>query len=586
MDKRALIALFLCGIIMLYFFNSMQSAEDSGEQGSDEVAEETFEQRELESEIGTGVEVQDRKVEKIVQDDIELHDYILIQNDVMRSVWTNEGAALKSVILPKFLNPEKTAALELLKSSKPDSLPLSIELMDDKRYQSKTRRYKVIEKGPDKVVFAALLENGIQITKEISLKSGNYYFDVAITLQNTTESDIRASYSITASNGIYPEVSKTSSLASIVGIDVGKGGKVKTKIAHTVLKDMPYKNESVGIEFAGSTNKYFTVVLKPLPGCRVVAATAESFNNPDLVYKENNASDFNVELYAAKVTIPPHGEKRHDYVFYLGPKETKALNQCEGLLSILDYDYGMMKSICKVLVKILNAAYGIIPNYGVAILLLTFLVKLVLFPLTRKSQMSMVRMQQLQPLIAQLKVKHKGDKQKVGREQMKLFKEHGVNPMSGCLPMILQMPVFFALFRTLQSSFEMRQAPFVAWIGDLSAPDQLFQLPFSLPVLGEWFNLLPLLMGAASFVQMKLTPKNTAVDDPQAKMQQRMMQMMPLLFPIMLYNFASGLALYWTTSTIISIGEQVIIRRSVKKLDIYYKGKRVVEAKTKVKKIK
>ncbi|MHC4140300.1 MAG: membrane protein insertase YidC [Planctomycetota bacterium] len=242
-----------------------------------------------------------------------------------------------------------------------------------------------------------------------------------------------------------------------------------------------------------------------------------------------------------------------------------------------------MRSICKVLVKILNTVYGVIPNYGVAILVLTFLVKLVLFPLTRKSQMSMVRMQQLQPLIAQLKAKHKGDKKKVGQEQMKLFKEHGANPMSGCLPMMLQMPVFFALFRTLQSSFEMRQAPFVAWIGDLSASDQLFQLPFTLPVLGEWFNLLPILMGVASFVQMKLTPKTTAGDDPQAKMQQRMMQMMPLLFPIMLYNFASGLALYWTTSTIISIGEQILIRRSVKKLDVYYKGKRVIDAKAKVK---
>ena len=584
MDKKALIALFLCGIIMLYFFNSTQPDKQSGENGPEEVVEETLEQEELEDEIASGVEVQVRKIEKIVQDDIELQDYILIQNDVMRSVWTNEGAALKSAILPKFQNPEKTGTLELLKSSKPDSLPLSIELMDDRKYQSKTRRYKVIEKGPDRVVFAALLENGIQITKEISLKSGNYYFDVAITLQNTTDSDIHASYSITAANGIYPEISKTSGLASIVGIDVGKGGNTKTKIVHAEIKKMPYENQSVGIVLAGTTNKYFSVALKPLAGCRIASATAELFDNPDLVYKEKNAADFNVELHTTKITISPQGEKRHDYVFFLGPKETKALNQCEGLLSILDYDYGMMKSICKILVKILNTAYGFIPNYGVAILLLTFLVKLVLFPLTRKSQMSMVRMQQLQPFIAQLKAKHKGDKQKMGKEQMKLFKEHGVNPMSGCLPMMLQMPVFFALFRTLQSSFEMRQAPFVAWIGDLSTADQLFQLPFTLPVIGEWFNLLPILMGVASFVQMKLTPKNTAGDDPQAKMQQRMMQMMPLLFPIMLYNFASGLALYWTTSTIISIGEQVIIRRSVKKLDIYYKGKRVIEGKAKVKK--
>ena len=325
MDKKALIALFLCGIIMLYFFNSMQPAKQSDEKDSEEVAEETLDQEELENEIGTGVAVQDRKIEKIVQDDTDLQDYMLIQNDVMRSVWTNEGAALKSVILSKFQNPEKTETLELLKSSKPDSLPLSIELMDDRRYQSKTRRYKVIEKGPDRVVFAALLENGIQITKDISLKSGNYYFDVAVTLQNTTDAEIRASYSITAANGIYPEISKTSSLASIVGIDVGKGDKTKTKIVHTEIKKMPYKNESVGIVLAGTTNKYFAVALEPLAGCRIVAATAEAFDNPDLVYKENNADDFSVEIYTAKIAIPPQGEKRHDYVFFLGPKETKAL---------------------------------------------------------------------------------------------------------------------------------------------------------------------------------------------------------------------------------------------------------------------
>ena len=243
----------------------------------------------------------------------------------------------------------------------------------------------------------------------------------------------------------------------------------------------------------------------------------------------------------------------------------------------------MTRSICKILVKILNMFYGVIPNYGVSILLLTILVKLVLFPLTRKSQMSMVRMQQLQPLIAQLKEKHKGDKQKVGQEQMKLFKQHGVNPMSGCFPILLQMPVFFALFRTLQNSFEMRQAPFVSWITDLSEPDKLFHLPFTIPFLGEWFNILPLIMGVASFVQMKLTPKTTSGDDPQARMQQKMMQMMPLIFPVILYNFPSGLTLYWTTSTMISIGEQILIRRSVKKLDIYYKGKRVIDAKAKVK---
>ena len=575
MDKKGLIALVLCGIIMLYFFNKMQPAQHPDEEGAEKVAEETIEEK-----ITTAVEGQKvekvKKVKKTVQEDIELQDYILLQNDVMKTVWTNEGAALKSVILPEFRTPKEMQVLELLKPSRTDSLPLSMKLTEEGRYQLKTRRYKVVESGVDRVVFATLLENGIQITKDISLQSGKYYFDVAITLQNTTDSEILASYSITVANGLYPEIDKITGLASIAGIDVGKG---KTKIAHTDVKDMPYKNESVGITMAGATNKYFAAVLKPSVNNRIAAVTSESVKNPDPFYED----DFTVDLHAKRMTILPQGERRHDYAFFLGPKNNKALTQCDGLLAISDYDFGMTRSICKVLVKILNMFYGVIPNYGVSILLLTFLVKLVLFPLTRKSQMSMVRMQQLQPLIAQLKEKHKGDKQKVGQEQMKLFKQHGVNPMSGCFPILLQLPVFFALFRTLQNSFEMRQAPFVSWVTDLSEPDKLLQLPFTIPFLGEWLNILPLIMGAASFVQMKLTPKTTG-DDPQARMQRKMMQMMPLIFPVILYTFPSGLTLYWTASTLISIGEQILIRRSVKKLDIYYKGKRVIDAKAKVKK--
>lgn len=578
MDKKALLAFVLCGIIMLYFFNTMQTPQHPGKEDAGKVAEEA-----IEEEITTEVKEQKiekaekiEKNEKIVQEDIDLQDYILIQNDVMKTVWTNEGAALKSVTLPEFRNPERTQVLELLKPAKTDSLPLSMKLTEEGKYQLKTRRYKVVKRGADRVVFTTLLENGVQITKDISLKSGKYYFDVAITLQNTTDSEILTSYSITASNGIYPEADKISGLASISGVDVGKG---KTKIVHTDVKDMPYKNESEGISLAGSTNKYFAVVLKSSISNRIATTTTESVKNTDPLYKD----DFIVDLQAKRVAIPAQGERRHDYIFFLGPKKKEALTQCEGLLAILDYDYGMTRSICKILVKILNTFYELIPNYGVSILLLTFLVKLVLFPLTRKSQLSMVRMQQLQPLISQLKEKHKGDKQKMGQEQMKLFKQHGVNPMSGCFPIMLQMPVFFALFRTLQSSFEMRQAPFVSWIGDLSAPDKLLQFPFTIPFLGEWFNILPLIMGVASFVQMKLTPKTVSGDDPQAKMQQKMMQMMPLIFPFILYNFPSGLTLYWTTSTLISIGEQIFIRRSVKKLDIYYKGKRVIEGKVKVK---
>src|SRR3972149_7800521 len=154
MDKKALLAFVLCGIIMLYFFHITQPVPQPGEEGAEEVAEETIEREgpEEREEVKAGVEEQKtEKVVKIVQEDIELQDYILIQNDVMKTVWTNEGAALKSVILPEFKNPERTQILALLKPAKTDSLPLSMKLTEDGRYQLKTRRYKVVERASDRV---------------------------------------------------------------------------------------------------------------------------------------------------------------------------------------------------------------------------------------------------------------------------------------------------------------------------------------------------------------------------------------------------------------------------------------------------
>ncbi len=575
MDKKAILAFILCAIIMLYFLRQFpHPTKPPDEEKKEEVVDEKTvvkEKEVLERRITVQKE-QEEKI-KIVQDEIDLQDNIVIQNDLIRTVWTNEGAALKSAVLTEFKNSEKTQVLELLKPNREGLLPLSIKLLDE-GYKLNRRRHKIVEQKEDKVVFTTVLENGLRVTKDISLENSKYHLDIAITFENTSNSDVALAYTVNSTSGIYPESDKYTGLASVVGIDVGRG---KVKLVRTATEDMPYKNESVGISWAGAVNKYFVSVLKSSSGAIIATATSAPNENPDPLYDV----DFSVNIQTKRISIIPQGKEQHDYVLFLGPKKESVLKQYDGLLVLLEY--GWTTSICKILIKILNAFYELIPNYGIAILLLTFVVKLILFPLTMKSQKSMFKMQQLQPLIGKLKEKYKGDKQRMGQEQMKLFKQHGVNPMSGCMPIMLQMPVFFALFRTLQLSFEMRQAPFVLWISDLSKPDTLLQLPFTIPFLGDGLNILPIIMGIASFVQMKLTPKTVSGDDPQARMQQRMMQMMPIIFPFILYTMPSGLTLYWTTSTLISIGEQMFIRKSIKKVDIYYKGKRVINDKDKVK---
>lgn len=382
-----------------------------------------------------------------------------------------------------------------------------------------------------------------------------------VTLENTTDTELPLSYNIIASSMITHEGEVSADIASVMGLDVGNN---KIKLIHTAPKELPSKNESVGIVWAGSTNKYFSTILKPASADLVKLINTQAFDpQGNLINEKSELGDFMVTLETNKFSIPPHDTINHSYIYFAGPKKEEILEQYETMDALLSY--GWLTSISKVLLYFLNTVYKAVPNYGVSIIILTIIIKAMLFPLTRKSQMSMFRMQQLQPMISQLKEKYKHDKQRQGKEQVQLFKKYRVNPMSGCLPMLLQLPVFIALFRTLQLSFEMRQAPFMFWINDLSRPDTLLYLTFSIPFIGNALNILPLIMTGASFAQMKIMPKATATD-PQAKTQQKLMSFMPFMFAFILYHMPSGLTIYWTTSTILSIIESILIRKSTKKI--------------------
>ena len=197
-----------------------------------------------------------------------------------------------------------------------------------------------------------------------------------------------------------------------------------------------------------------------------------------------------------------------------------------------------------------NAIHGVLPNYGVAIMLLTVIIRIVFWPLTHKSSQSMKRMAELQPLVKELQEKYKKDPQRMQAEMMRLYKEHKVNPVAGCLPMLIQIPIFFSLFMVLRSAIELRFAPFL-WISDLSEPENLL-----VGLIGFPLNILPLLMAGTMYWQQKITP--TAGDPQQAKMMRVMMTGMMLFF---LYTYASGLALYWTTQNLLMIVQQYWMMR-------------------------
>jgi YidC/Oxa1 family membrane protein insertase len=253
-------------------------------------------------------------------------------------------------------------------------------------------------------------------------------------------------------------------------------------------------------------------------------------------------------------TLLPGTSVAREVQLYLGPKEPERLEAFGAQLDrSIQHGWAWIAPVTRAFSKMLSATYSVIPNYGVAIILLTVLVRLVTAPLTHKQMESMKRLGTMQPRMKEIQEKYKNDREKQSAEMAKLMRETGWNPLGGCLPMLLQFPVMIGLYYALQSSISLRQAPFMLWIDDLSRPETLFTIPgFDLPV-----RLLPILMALSMVVQQKLTP-TTSMDPAQQRM---MMVMMPLMFGFLFYTFPSGLVLYWFVSNLLAIAQQLWTNR-------------------------
>jgi YidC/Oxa1 family membrane protein insertase len=263
-----------------------------------------------------------------------------------------------------------------------------------------------------------------------------------------------------------------------------------------------------------------------------------------------------MQLAGSLDTLQPGTEKEYKYHVFYGPKKLTMLKTI-GYNLDKSINFGWFDILAKPTLWLLNWLYAFCHNYGVAIILVTVLFKAVFWPISQKGMKSMKNMQKLQPKMVKIKEKYKNDPAKMNQEVMSLYKTYKVNPLGGCLPMVLQIPVFFALYKVLLMGIELRHAPFMLWITDLSAPDRLW-LGFDIPYLGG-LPVLTLLMGASMFFQQKLSP--TTADPTQAKI----MMFLPLIFTFMFLNFASGLVLYWFVNNLLSILQQVMINRDTKK---------------------
>ncbi|RMG00209.1 MAG: membrane protein insertase YidC, partial [Nitrospirae bacterium] len=282
---------------------------------------------------------------------------------------------------------------------------------------------------------------------------------------------------------------------------------------------------SEGLRWVAQEDKYFFAGLVPLE----VKATAKVWRAP-----------YGEVLTAINL---PSGENK--LLLYAGPKEHDRLKKYGvGLEHIIDF--GFFSILARPLFWILKWLYGFIGNYGWAIIILTIIVRIPFIPLMNKGQKSMKKLQALQPKMNEIRQKYKKDPQKMQKEMMELYKKYKVNPMGGCLPMLIQIPVFFALYKVLLIAIELRGAPFMLWIQDLSEKDPYY--------------ILPIVMGITMFIQQKMTP--TSAGNPQ---QQKVMQFMPLIFTFLFLSFPSGLVLYWLVSNLLSIIQQYYVNKKLKK---------------------
>ena len=374
-----------------------------------------------------------------------------------------------------------------------------------------------------------------QITKALTFYPDKYIIDMSVDLSAIHNFVSRGISTVSWAGGLpLTEPNKKDEQIYYKAV-VFQGDETYTpktqKPSKAKLERMEYPTDWVAIR-----TKYFITAMvpkKPAPGSEVLAI------------EENGDISYNVGLIF---------DVNHPFLstLYIGPLEYNRIKRLgNNLDQIMNFGWAFIRPISKGVHWFLLFLYKYIPNYGYVLLVFSVAVKILVYPLTKKSYVSTKKMQAVQPMLNDLREKYKNDQRKFAQVQMNLFKEHGVNPLSGCIPILLQMPLLFALFTVFRSSIELRGAPFILWIKDLSRPDAVFDLGINVPLYGSQVAILPILMGVTMFIQMKSTPT------PQSGAQQKyMMYFMNGFFVLIFNQFPSGLVLYYTLFNVLTVLQQ------------------------------
>ncbi len=474
---------------------------------------------------------------------------IEVDTDLYKATITSRGARLKSFRLKNFRETSAPSSppLEMIKTAQGAELPLGLlvsrggSTIDDRNvdYQSDAPAVIQVRAGERPVVtFIAKTRDGLTLVKSFTFKADDYVFDLAAEVTDPAVTSDRIGFEMS-------QPLTRHSRYDIPKIQADLNDKAVAESEDQLKKGVAPM--AGALTYAGFGDRYFLSAMLP-----------EKAADNTLIMNYDGAEGQVEVLYPAQ-----HGNTlRAASQLYFGPKDLDVLEAINPKLSAA-IELGWTRILALALLRTLKLFHRIAPNYGADIVLLTVAIRLLLLPMSIKSQRSMMRLQRLQPQVERLREKFKDDRDRLNREMVDLYKRNHVNPMGGCAPMALQLPIFIGLYYALSNAVELRHAPFVGWIRDLSAPDCLRipgvpPLPFTdcggIPVL-------VILMGLSTFLQQWMSPQSA---DPS---QQRMMLMMPIIFTVMLVNFPAGLSLYYLSSNVVGVIQQYVLNREFQQLN-------------------
>ncbi|QIW16503.1 membrane protein insertase YidC [Pasteurellaceae bacterium RH1A] len=473
---------------------------------------------------------------------------ILVESDVLRlTIDTLGGDVVDSDLLKHNAELDSNTPFELLTNTGKTYVAQSglvgkngIDTPAGRPQYSVTADKFVLPEGQNELVVPLVFEkDGVTYRKEFVLKRGSYNVGVNFVINNQTGETLEVQpygqlkHTLVESSGNFAMPTYTGGAYSSSETNYKKYSFDEMQKANL---DIPTKAGWVAI-----LQHYFVSAWVP---------NQDADNN---LYTRTSNGVGTIGYRGAVVTVAPNSQATLPSQLWTGPKDQKEMAEVANHLD-LTVDYGWAWFIAKPLFWLLTFIQSIVTNWGLAIIGVTIVVKTILYPLTKAQYTSMAKMRMLQPRLTEMRERFGDDRQRMSQEMMKLYKEEKVNPMGGCLPILLQMPIFIALYWTFMEAVELRHAPFFGWIQDLSAQDPYY--------------ILPLLMGASMFLLQKMSP--TPVADP---VQQKVMTFMPVLFTVFFLWFPSGLVLYWLTSNLITIAQQWLIYRNLEKKGLHSRKK-------------